>query len=154
MLYYIQVNLFILTNILFKMTKRVSQKYLDGETSTPAKRGRPSTKEAIKETVKKAAKRYITSDEESSGASAPPPPKKKSKPPKQVISDDEVPHKKKKVNNMKQEAVMVIYEVDDTMPELKQSYNDKSGSLLLSDLFELNPRIKKTDVKYSFIIIC
>ena len=55
---------------------------------------------------------------------------------------------------MKQEAVMVIYEIDDTMPELKQSYNGKSGSLLLSDLFELNPRIKKTDVKYSFIIIC
>ena len=58
------------------MSKRVSQKYSDGETSTPAKRGRPSTKEAIKETVKKAAKRYITSDEESSGSSPPPPPKK------------------------------------------------------------------------------
>jgi len=117
------------------MTKRVSQKYSDGETSTPAKRGRPSTKEAIKETVKKAAKRYKTSDEESSGESPPPPPKKKA-------------------NNMKQEAVMVIYEVDDTMPELKQSYNGKSGSLLLSDLLELNPQIKKSDVKYSFLIIC
>ena len=44
---------------------------------------------------------------------------------------------------------MVVYKIDDTMPELQSSYNSKSGSLLLSNLFDLNPHVAKKDVTFT-----
>ena len=64
-------------------------------------------------------------------------------------SDDEEEEKKKKVkkDTMKHDAVMVIYKIDDSLPELKESFHDRAGSVLLSDLFDLNPDITRSDVR-------
>ena len=41
---------------------------------------------------------------------------------------------------------MVTYKIDETMPDLFASHNGKAASLLLIDLFELNPDVTKNDV--------
>ena len=60
--------------------------------------------------------------------------------------DEKKDKKKPKKGDLKLDAVMVIYDVDDSMPDLKLAYNGKSGTLLLSELFELNQKVKKSDV--------
>ncbi len=60
--------------------------------------------------------------------------------------DENQEKKKPKKSDTKLDAVMVIYDIDDSMPELQLAYYGKSGTLLLSDLFDLNPKIKISDV--------
>jgi hypothetical protein len=38
---------------------------------------------------------------------------------------------------IKYDAVMAIYKIDESMHELQSTYNNKAGSVLLSDLFEI-----------------
>ena len=122
----------------------------DEENQSPIKKkgkvGRPSVKaKAI--TKSKAKINLVTSSSEESDEESPVKQKKRkiSKHKKQD-SDDEAIQKKKQKKNDKQDAVMVIYDIDDTMPELQLTYNRKSGTLLLSDLFDLNPHVKRSDV--------
>jgi hypothetical protein len=64
-------------------------------------------------------------------------------------NDDENPSKRlktKEEGSIKKEAVMVTYKIDETMPDLFASHNGKAASLLLIDLFELNPDVTKNDV--------
>ena len=63
-------------------------------------------------------------------------------------SDDEEVTKvvKKAKKDLKLEAVMVTYSIDDTMPELKEKYNNRSASILLSELLDINSDVQKSDV--------
>ncbi len=63
--------------------------------------------------------------------------------------DENQEKKKPKKGDLKLDAVMVIYDIDDSMPDLQVAYNGKSGTLLLSDLLDLNPKIKRSDVSNS-----
>jgi hypothetical protein len=49
---------------------------------------------------------------------------------------------------IKYDAVMVMYKIDESMPELQSTYNNKAGSVLLSDLFENNRGISRHDVSF------
>ena len=55
---------------------------------------------------------------------------------------------KKSKKDIKHEAVMVTYLIDDTMPELQAAYHNKSASVLMSDLLDLNLNLRKTDVGF------
>ena len=70
-------------------------------------------------------------------------------------SDDEEVTKmvKKAKKDLKFEAVMVTYSIDDTMPELKETYNNNSASVLLSELLDLNSNVRKSDVSFLKIIL-
>ena len=69
------------------------------------------------------------------------------------VDDKKIVKKAKKDWPIKHEAVMVVYKINDTMPDLQSSYNLKSGSLILSDLFDLNPSVAKRDVSINCIKI-
>ncbi len=49
---------------------------------------------------------------------------------------------------IKYDAVMVIYKIDESMHELQSTYNNKAGSVLLSDLFENNRCNSRHDVSF------
>ena len=48
---------------------------------------------------------------------------------------------------------MVVYKIDDSITDLQASFNNKSGSLFLSDLFDINPHVTKKDVFRNFSIL-
>jgi uncharacterized protein YgiM (DUF1202 family) len=72
---------------------------------------------------------------------------------KRTEEDDEDTLKKKNKTKsdepVKHEAIMVIYKIDESMPELQASHNNKAGSILLSDLYENNSSVTRNDVSSS-----
>jgi hypothetical protein len=53
---------------------------------------------------------------------------------------------KKAKKDLKLDEVLVTYSIDDTMPELKEMYNNRSTSILLSELLDINSDVQKSDV--------
>ena len=120
--------------------------------------------------VTKQSKKLVTSDDETAIESSDEGPKTskqatksknlKTKPLKKgkrsLIDDDEEMEEKslrkklKKDEPVKHDAVMVIYKIDDSIPDLQATHNNKAGSVLLSDLFDINPDVQKSDVRIVF----
>jgi hypothetical protein len=70
---------------------------------------------------------------------------------KSISNDDETDAHDKKVAKtakkdgpVKHNAVMVVYKIDDSS-DLHASFNNKSGSLSLSDLFDINQQVTKNN---------